>query len=92
MQAIEKINALALVDDYVLPQGMVDFKSIADMVKESMLAVKNEPTKENMDYMRAISDGAKTMVQAGVAQNQQMNNMLGLMTLNKEWKLNQHRT
>jgi deoxyribose-phosphate aldolase len=91
MQELEKINALALVDDYVLPAGMVDFKSIADMVKESMLTVKENPTKENVDYMRAISDGAKTMVQAGVAQNQQMNNMLGLMTLNKEWKLNRER-
>lgn len=88
MQNGENNNALAMVSDYVLPAGMIDFNSPANMVMEYMKLVKEKPDdKELKETLRIVTDAAKVVVTAGMGQVQQGEMMVKLLEVNKKLRL-----
>lgn len=87
--AIEKVNLLELVDDYIVPNGLIDFKTPAEMVMQYMKLVLEKPEdKELKDTLRALSDAARTVVAAGLGQNEQAKVFISLLEVNKKLHLN----
>ncbi len=85
---VEKVSSLTLIGDYVLPVGMIDFKTPATMVMEYMVKVQEDPENEQKRAtLKALSDAARTVVSAGVAQTEQGKMMIELLRVNKELKL-----
>jgi len=85
-----KVNLLELVDDYVIPQGLIDFKTPAEMVLHYMKLVQEKPEdKELKDTLRVMCDAARTVVAAGIGQNEQAKVFIQLLEVNKKLRLNQ---
>lgn len=88
MQNGKQNNALELVSDYVLPQGIIDFQSPAQMVLEYMKKVKENPNDAELkETLKIISDAAKTVVAAGLGQVEQGKMMIQLLQVNRKLKL-----
>ena len=81
-------NALNLVGDYQLPVGMINFADPAKMVMEYMQKVKEDPTnEEHKAVLKALTEGGRLVVQAGLAQIEQGRLMVDLLQVNAKLKL-----
>lgn len=92
MQEIEKTNAvenaLAVVGDYVIPTGMVDFKEPADMIKTMMQRVMDNPKdKDLLGALEVVVEGGRSIVEFGKAQNDQANVLVKLLNVNRRLDL-----
>lgn len=88
MEQTTKNNALEFVSDYIIPTGMIDFNNPANMIKEYMQKVMENP--ENVEYrqvLESLTSGAKVIVDAGRAQTEQGNMMIRLIEINRNLKL-----
>ena len=82
------LNAVGIIGDYAPPQGMVDFKSPADMMTEMMRRVMADPkNKDNMLALESMAEGCKVVVQSGIAQNVQANTLVELIKVNRKLEL-----
>lgn len=78
-------NALMIVGDSVTPTGMVDFKGPADMIKEMMQRVMDDPkNKDNIAGLQVMVEGGKSIVEAGKAQNDQAEVLVKLLNVNRK--------
>jgi hypothetical protein len=79
-----------MVGDYVLPEGMINFQTPAQMVMEYMIKVQQEPNnEEHKAVLKALTEGAKLVVSAGVAQVEQGRMLIDLLKVNEDlllWK------